>query len=66
MLVIEVAALICNPEKSAVVAVAWVSFLPSRAGLVMMICAADTAMGALCGLACQAREYSRATAVARN
>ncbi len=66
MLVIEVKALVGKPDKSAVVAVAWVSFGPHRAGLVMMIHASDTALGALCGIARQAKEWSRATAVARN
>ena len=64
MLIIEVAALVFNPQKRAVLAIAWVSF--QGAEMVMMIHASDTAIGALCGLACQAKEYSRATRAARN
>ncbi len=65
MLILEMAALVFNPHpRRAVVAIAWVSF--QGAEMVILIHAGDTAIGAMCGLACQAKEYARATRAARN
>ena len=62
MLTVHIMALVVN--RRAAVVIAWVIY--GEAEPITMIRASDTVMEALCGIACQAGAYSRATRASRN